>query len=338
MEEIGVVLIGDGYWGPNLALNIALNSNYSLIAAVDQDETRRSLANSTYGSFAEIDTAQRIELTVICTRPSSHKALAEHFIKNHVNVLITKPCGTSSLEPSEIANLAEEYGVQVFCDFTYHFSPLVNFLIANKTARQIVEDMLEYGSYRTALGIVQSDVDVLADLAVHDIYILLLLKGKLPNSVQCLQTNSSSEPRLHAAFNALTWDDGFVATIHVSWNSPKKVRLISITSHGHGILLEEMNREAPVQLVHFAPKDADYADLTADERYTRNVSFTMGNLEVPSIDMYEALSLEMESIAISLRSVVSSAVLPNARSAMNVWKVVEALRQSNLNKGVTQYV
>lgn len=343
MEKIKVALIGYGYWGPNLARNIVLNPHFELVAVVDQDERRRSLANSVYGvdtyaTYTDIDDSLGVELVVICTRPSSHKVLAEHFIRKHVNVLITKPCGTSSLEASEIANLAAEFGVQVFCDFTYHFSPLINFLQVNQTAKQIVDGMREYGSYRTALGIVQADVDVLADLAVHDIYILLLLKGRLPLSVQCLQTNSSSDTRLHAAFNALTWDDGFKATIHVSWNSPKKVRLISITSQDHGILLEEMNREAPIQLVHFAPTDADYAQLTAEERYTRNVSFTMGNLEVPNIDMYEALSREIESIATALRSESSSLSLPTARDASAVWKVVEALRESNLKTGEVQYV
>lgn len=343
MKKIRVALIGYGYWGPNLARNIALNPNYELTAVVDQDESRRSLANSVYGvmtfsSYTAIDASLEIELVVICTRPSSHKALAEYFIKREINVLITKPCGTSSMEASQIALLAEEHGKKAFCDFTYHFSPLVNFLVQNRAASEIVDSMREYNSYRTALGIVQSDVDVLADLAVHDIYILLLLKGRLPTSVQCLRTNFSKDPKLHAAFNVLTWDDGLIATIHVSWNSPKKVRLISITSLDRGILLEEMNREAPIQLLHFSPTDADYADLTAEERYSRNVSFTMGNLEVPNIDMHEALSLEIEMIAKDIRSANSTSTLPSARSAANVWKVVEALRESNLQGGVSQNV
>jgi predicted dehydrogenase len=343
VSKINVALIGYGYWGPNLARNIVLNSSYQLVAVVDQDEKRRCLANSLYGvstysSYEEIDVEIKIDLVVICTRPSSHKFLASHFIKKQINVLITKPCGMSSAEADEIAALAEASDVKVFCDFTYHYSPLVNFLTSNPLAIQIVKEMREYTSYRTSLGIVQSDVDVIADLAVHDIYILLLLKSELPIFVNCLRTNASDNSQLRAAFLTLTWANGFTAAIHVSWNSPKKVRLISIASNDRGVLLEEMNREAPIQLVHFVPNDSDYGSLTAEERYTRNVSFTMGNLEVPQVDMYEALSYEIEMIAQALTVGDTRSLLPTARNAENVWKVVEALRESNRLGGVAQYV
>ena len=343
MEKIGVVLIGYGYWGPNLARNIVLNSNYQLLAVVDQDEKRRSVVSALYGvstfsSYEEINSNLKIDLVVICTRPSSHKLLASYFIKKHINVLITKPCGISSSEADELVKLADEFGVSVFCDFTYHFSPLINFLVENPLAEPIIREMREYTSYRTSLGIVQSDVDVLADLAVHDIYILILLKAELPLFANCLRTNASHNSQLHAAFLTLTWADGFKAAIHVSWNSPKKVRLISIASKDHGVLLEEMNREAPIQLVHFAPNDSGYEALSAEERFSRNVSFTMGNLEVPQIEIYEALALEIEMIAQVLRGSVLEPKIPTAKDAANVWKVVEALRESNRQEGATQDV
>lgn len=343
MGKINVALIGYGYWGPNLARNIVLNSGYRLVAIVDQDEKRREIANSLYGvstysSHEKIDASLRIDLVVICTRPSSHKALASHFIEKNINVLISKPCGLSSAEAEEIAILAEKFKVNVFCDFTYHFSPLINFLRSNPLATEVVKEMREYTSYRTSLGIVQSDVDVLADLAVHDIYILLLLKTELPIFVNCLRTNSSDISQLHTAFLTLTWADGFTAAIHVSWNSPKKVRLISIASKNHGVILEEMNREAPIQLVHFVPNDSDYAALSAEEKYTRNISFLMGDLKVPKIEMYEALAQETVMISRALQDENSEIVIPTAGSAVKVWKVIEALRESYRLGGLAQNV
>ncbi len=343
VEKLRVALVGYGYWGTNLARNIVLNSNYQLVAIVDQDEKRRSLASSLYGvpthsSHEEIDPKQKLDLVIICTRPSSHKFLALYFINNQINVLITKPCGMSSIEADDIALLAEKTGVKVFCDFTYHYSPLIRFLAKDPLANMIVKQMREYTSYRTSLGIVQSDVDVIADLAVHDIYVLLQLKSKPPIFVNCLRTNTSDDSHLHAAFLTLTWADGFTAAIHVSWNSPKKVRLISIVSKDRGVLLEEMNREVPVQLVHFSPNDSDYGALTAEERYSRNVSYTMGKLEAPQIEMYEALALEVELIAQALRGSGTESMLPTARTAGNVWRVVEALREANRKGGVAQNV
>ena len=343
MEKIRVALIGYGYWGPNLARNITLNSKYELIVVVDQDEKRRQMAASLYGvktyaSYLELDPNVNIDLAVVCTRPASHKSLVTHFIKNRTHILVTKPCGISSAESLEMATLADEFNVKIFCDFTYHFSPLINFLIANPVASKIIEEMREYTSYRTSLGIVQADVDVLADLAIHDIYILLLLKSTLPVNVNCIKTNSPNSPHLHAAFLTLTWEDGFIASIHVSWNSPRKVRLVSIASKNHAVLLEEMNREAPIQLVHFEPSNSDYEGLSPEEKYSRNVSFTMGYLEIPKIDMYEALALEVETIAnaLSMDSVAPST--PTAANAAQAWKIIEALRESNRLGGVTQNV
>jgi predicted dehydrogenase len=343
VKKINVALIGYGYWGPNLARNIALNPSYNFVGIVDQDDKRRQVAQSlhdvsTYSSFDEVKYIEKLDLVVICTRPSSHKFLASQFIENQINVLVTKPCGISSTDAKEISTLADKAGVKVFCDFTYHYSPHINFLISDPAATSIVKEMREYTSYRTSLGIVQSDVDVLADLAVHDIYILLLLKSQLPTSVNCIRTNSAEDSQLQAAFLTLKWSDGFTAAIHVSWNSPKKVRLISIASKNHGILLEEMNREAPIQLVHFSPNDSDYDALTPEEKHTRNVSFTMGSLEVPQIDIYEALAREIEMIAQALNAPESVSTIPTVQSAAKVWKVVEALRESNRLGGVTQNV
>ena len=343
MRAINVIMVGFGYWGPNLARNIVLNSKFNLLGIVDQDYTRRQAAESLYGvptytSISEISTDQTIDLAVICTRPSSHKLLATNFIKKHINVLITKPCGISSEEAEEIAKLAEEESVKVFCDFTYHYSPQINFLLSDPAASSIVKEMQSYTSYRTSLGIVQADVDVLADLAVHDLYILLLLKSKLPISGSCLKTNPEYDSQIQAAFITLKWDDGFTAAIHISWNSPKKVRHISIVGKNRGIILEENNRESPVQLIHFSPNFSNYGVLTAEEKFTRNVSFIMGKLEVPQIGSYEALAKEIEDIAHALMTSEPISTFPNARSASQIWKIVEALRESNRLGGVIQYV
>jgi predicted dehydrogenase len=343
VKKLRVALIGYGYWGPNLARNVALNSKYDLVAIVDQDKQRRQMAASLYGidtfaSYLDLDKDLKIDLAVVCTRPASHKSLVTHFIKTKTHILVTKPCGISSTEAREMTMLADEFNVKVFCDFTYHFSPLIDFLFVNPIANKIIEQMREYTSYRTSLGIIQADVDVLADLAVHDINILLLLKSSLPVSVNCIKTNSTDSPLLQAAFLTLIWADGFAASIHVSWNSPRKVRLISIASKDHAILLEEMNREAPIQIVRFEPSDSCYESLTPEEKYSRNVSFTMGNLEVPQIDMYEALAKEVDAIADALTMNSVERSIPSSINAADAWKIIEALRESNRLGGIAQNV
>lgn len=343
MRKKKVVLVGFGYWGPNLARNLYLNSEYDLLAVVDFDEERRKLANSLYGvhtfsSHFEIAKEFEFDLAIICTRPSSHKQIASYFIIKGINVLITKPCGINSAEANEIARLADRYKVHAFCDFTYHFSPLMKFLFEDIGAASIVKQLREFSSYRTSLGIIQSDIDVIADLAVHDIYILLLLKRQVPLYVNCIRANSLDSNQLRSALITLTWHDGFTASLHVSWNSLKKIRLIYMSSENQGIILEEMNREAPIQMIKFNASDSDYVKLSAEERKLRNVSFVLGNLEVPQIEMYEALKLEFEQIAQVLDGQIPPINLPCASDAVEVWKIVEALGRSHEGGGARIYV
>lgn len=343
MERIKVVVIGYGYWGPNIVRNIDLNEDYELVGVVDQDSDRRDLASklhsvNTYSSHLEITDINRIELAIICTRPQSHMSLANFFISNRINVLVTKPCGISSMEALEISKLASTFGVNAFCDFTYHFSPLLNFIQNNSVTSNIVNEMREYTSYRTSLGIVQADVDVLADLAVHDIYILLLLKGEIPAVASCLKTNPQDHVQIRSAFLTLEWPDQTVAGIHVSWNSPKKVRQILITGDNQGILLEEMSNETPIQILDYAPNVTDYANLSIEDRKLRNISYTMGNVSAPQITRYEALTLEIELIAQAIRGEIINELLPSASDAAKVWKVVETLRESSRLGGVPLYV
>jgi len=343
VEKIGVVIIGYGYWGPNLARNIALNPHFNLLAIVDQDEERQEKAKETFGvkvfgSHLELDLEMTINLVIICTRPGSHRVLATYFIDLGCHILITKPCGLSSQDSNDIAIAAERNAVRVFSDFTYFYSPLVKFLQENPLAQEIVKEMHEFTSYRTSLGIIQADTDVLADLAVHDLNILQLLKGSPPLEVSCLRTNHPARGNLSSAILRLTWEDGFTASIHVSWNSPKKVRFMSLIGKNKAILIEEMNRETPIQIVHFKPEGESYEHLTNSEKITRNVSYVMGEVIAPKVEMYEALAKEVDVIGRILSSNDQRDPVSTIADAYSVWVVIEALRISDQLRGEPQYV
>jgi predicted dehydrogenase len=343
MKRIRTLLVGYGYWGPNLARNIVLNPSFELIGVIDQSGSRRDFARNslkveTYARYQDVPDLLEIDLVVICTRPGTHLEIGTYFISRSINVLITKPCGLSSTEASYLNKLAIQYQVKALCDFTYHFSPLIVFLLTNSHANRVIQNMREYTSYRTSLGIVQSDVDVVADLGVHDIYILLLLKSTLPKTVSGFRTNSDYHNRTHSAVLVLTWSDGFRATIHVSWNSPKKVRLISIASEFEGVILEEMNMESPIQLISFEPVGNSYETLPPIDKHSQNVSYSMGKVEIPKILIHESLALEIELVGKLINRIEIDQNLPTLANAAEVWKVVEALQNSIALGGVQQNV
>jgi len=337
MKKIKVVVVGYGYWGPNLVRNILLNKNYELMYVIDSDENRVKAASEKHGvstksSVHEIPELKTIDLAVIATRPSSHLELISLFADFNIDCLVTKPSGKSKQDSMAIQNISKSKNVKVYCDFTYHFSAYINFLLNDVKAQTIISDMKEYVSYRTSLGIIQADVDVIADLAVHDIYILKLLKGNMPSKVSALSLGTGPGEQVQSAFISLVWADGFRAALHVSWKSPKKSRLISIISDKAGITLEELNQQAPVQIVEITPGFESSTNLGPDLIKTRNESYSIGSIEQPTIPPGESLAIEFEALVEALRH---NGEFPSISDAVDVWSVVEGIRKSIENDGET---
>ncbi len=343
LKKIRVALIGYGYWGPNIARNIALNPSFDLAFIVEKDEKRRAKAASDFNStviamHTEIDLEDKLDLVVICTRPSTHLDLARFFATITDNILLMKPSGGCLDDAIKINDLGNSSALNIYCDFTYIFSPIINYVYSNPMCREVLSEMTEYNSYRTSLGIVQADVNVLADLAVHDISILIKLKDSLPERVNCLRTDNDKSDHIKSAFLTLTWKDGFKASIHVGWNSPKKVRQISIMGNGRAILIEELSKEAPLQIMHFKDNSVDYANLSAHEKMIQNVSYYLGDTDVPKFEQYESLSMEISCLEESIKRGAPKIIFPTSAVAVTIWQILNALEDSAKNEGSTTYV
>lgn len=343
LKKLKVAIIGYGYWGPNIARNFALNPNFELIYIVEKDETRRINAEKTFNvktlvEHSEVKESDGIDLLVVCTRPSAHLSLARYFAPIVKNILIMKPCGTSLKQAEEIHKLSLTHNASIFVDFTYLFSPIIQFLQTDESCINLVSEIREYTSYRTSLGIVQADVDVLADLAIHDISILQTLKKSLPEKVNCFRTDSYHTGQTRSAFMSLTWSDGFKASVHVGWNSPKKVRQVSLMGKGRAICIEELSKESPLQIINFQEQTSDYSDLPVNEKIAQNISYFLGDIGVPKIEPYEALSMEVSCLGQALRNEIAQIDVPTSAMAVACWKVLEALKESESLEGATVYV
>ena len=343
LKKIRVAIIGFGYWGPNIARNFALNPYFDLVYIVEKDESRRLIAQESFNvttlrTHHDITVNDEIELLVICTRPAVHLDLAEYFAPIVKNILIMKPSGINLEQAIKIDQLSISNPVNIFCDFTYLFSPITQFIQTHELCKGVLMEMTEYTSYRTSLGIVQADVDVLADLAIHDISILLEIKKSLPRKVNCIPTDSVNTGQMKSAFMTLTWDDGFKASVHVGWNSPKKVRQVTIMGMGRSIYIEELNKESPLSIIGFQVQSSDYSNLPVNEKIAQNISYFLGDIEVPKIEQFEALSMEVSCLKQTLRNEQVQIKVPRSALAVNCWRVLESLMESAAQEGVTTYV
>ena len=332
MTPIRVVLVGFGYWGPNLARNVVLNPNYELVSVVESDPQRRQTAQDLFRvrcvkSYEELDD-EKIDLVIIATRPASHLSIATHFMKKGCNLLVTKPCCISLDEATELFNIASQNRVNVFVDYTYFYSPLIRHVKSSSSCQEILNDARNYISYRTSLGIIQSDVDVVLDLAVHDISILLFLRNTLPVAVQCNPIAGFSSSKVLNAVVLLEWDDGFTALIHVSWLSPIKKREVSILSSKSSIIIDETNPKNPLEIFEISPSFSSLSELSFSENLKRNISYSVGNSTSPLIDNFEPLSKQLEEIAAVLNGKSVQFDLPSGSFTLDVWAVVEGLERS----------
>lgn len=331
MKKIRTVIIGYGYWGTNITRNIFMDSDYEILAIIETDLNKRNEAFEKYGipvynSHKLIPDNLIIDLAVIMTRPSSHYKLATYFLNKKSNILLAKPCGVSKTECQDLYMKSIEVKKKIFCDFTYHFSSSVKLLQNDKKFAKTLKNLQEYVSYRTSLGIVQSDLDVIADLACHDFYILKLLTKSKPKSVQCLNLTNKKSKVIKSALINLRYKSGLSATIHVGWNSPSKVRRLSFVSENSGIILDENDISSPVKFITYKPEIKNYLNLTNSEKNRNNTSYSKGELYVPVVITKEPLALEFNEISKSLMK--RQVRLPTIVDAIEIWGIIEACRVS----------
>lgn len=330
--------MGYGYWGPNLARNLHQIEAVNIAALVDTDTVARRKFESTLGkqTFESVEDLNRsgldYELAVIATRPSSHAELAINFLEKNKYVLVTKPAGDSLANCERIVRAESKSSAKVFYDYTYLYSPL--YLKMKEIVDQgILGNLHTYTSYRTALGIVQSDVDVLADLLTHDLSILISLLGIEPETIQVLNASSANHDKTRNALTLLRWKSGFRAVIHNSWESVKKNRYISLSGEYAALILEELNQESPMKIITYSENINE--KLNPDEFRRRNISYTLGETSNIQVPKFESLSNEINTILSAITSQSKSDIsIPNSNLAVQIWKVLESGRKSIFNGGV----
>lgn len=331
MKRIRTIVVGYGYWGTNITRNIFINSNYEIVGIIETDFGKRNEAFKKYrvpvfSSHKSIPDNLNIDLAVIMTRPKSHFILTKYFLSKNCNILLAKPCGVSKIQAQELHMKSIEVNKKIFCDFTYHFSSTIRSLQNDRKFVKTIENLQEYVSYRTSLGIVQSDLDVIADLACHDFYILKLLTKSKPKLVQCLNLTNKNDKVIKSALINLRYESGISATIHIGWNSPSKVRHISIVSDKSGIVIDENDMSNPIKFISYKPESKSYLNLSNSEKNKNNTSYLKGESYVPVIVVKEPLAVEFDEIHKSLKKNRSS--VPTIVDAIEIWEIIEACRVS----------
>ncbi|GHO52246.1 Gfo/Idh/MocA family protein [Ktedonobacter robiniae] len=296
MADLRFGIIGWGYWGPKIARNLDSIAHATVTAVADMDKHRVALlAGQQPGlqvtSQVEELLCSDVDAVVIATPVRTHYALAKQALLHGKHVLVEKPLTASVAEAEELVALARQVDRVLMVGHTFEYSPAVNEL------RKLVQSG-ELGKIycveaeRVNLGLFRRDINVIWDLAPHDVSILLYLFGQLPEQVQ-VQANAHLLPPIHdVAHLDLGFPDGMTAHIHVSWLHPCKLRRVTVIGDARMVVYDDTN---PAEMIKIYNKGAD---VNADPV----VSYRHGAITIPHIDWIEPLRLECEDFIRAIRT------------------------------------
>jgi predicted dehydrogenase len=323
---VGVAVIGAGYWGPNLVRNIQATPQFHLktlcdlnVARAEQVLGRYSTVKAT-GSLAETLADPEIEAVAVATPAGTHLEVALAAIEAGKHVLVEKPLASSYDDGLKLVNSAEERGLVLMLDHTFCYTPVVQRLRELVHSGDLGE--IQYvDSVRINLGLVQPDIDVLWDLAPHDLSILdsVLPPGVTPVAVAAHGSDPINAGRACVAYLSIQLSNGAIAHAHVNWLSPTKIRTTIIGGSRRTAVWNDLD---PTQPLAVYDRGVDWSE----NPEARRVSYRIGDMVAPALPTGEALRAVMAEFAAAITE--GRAPLTDGRSGLRVLAQLEAASAS----------
>jgi predicted dehydrogenase len=325
-------VVGFGYWGPNIARNLAEHDGTELVAVCDQNPSRLDFARKrhpgvrTETEASALITADSVEAIVVTTPVHTHYELAKHALQGGKHVLVSKPLTSDVDQARELVDLAQEQGLQLLVDHTFVYTGAVRKL------REVIDhghlgEIYYVDSSRQNLGLLQHDVSVLWDLAPHDVSILLHLLGDMPESVIAVGARHIGRQE-EIAFMTLRLPGNRLAHINVSWLAPVKVRRMIVAGSQRMAIYDDT---AVVEKVRFYDRGVEVGP-SPEAVHEMLVQYRTGDVHAPHLDPTEALRAECEAFVQAVRHGVPSPT--DGEAGLRVVQVIDAAARSMAQGGV----
>ena len=329
MPTLNAAVVGAGYWGPNLARNLRSHPDWRLDAVCDLDHERASrVAGSQTGvdvetSFERLLERPGLDAVLIATPPHTHARLALAALAAGKHVLVEKPIASSVADGEAMVAAADAAGLVLMVDHTFCYTPAVEYL-RDSIARGLIGDVLYIESSRINLGLISPDVNVVWDLAPHDLSILdhILPDGLTPPSVLAVGADPLGTGKACIAHIAMPLPRGGMAHIDVNWLSPSKIRRFVVGGTQRMIVWDDTN---PVMRVQVHDRGVDVAFPPDDPRAEARlrISYRSGDVLVPALPEREALSCMVGEFAAAIRE--GRAPATDGRAGLRVLRTLEAV-------------
>jgi len=278
-------------------------------------------------TVANILNDDKVEAVAIATPVGTHYPLAKAALEKGKHVLLEKPLAASVAQGSELVELAAKNDLRLMCDHTFCYTGAV------RKIKQIIDagelgEILYFDSIRINLGLFQSDVNVIWDLATHDLAIVDFLFPEKPIQVSAHGMAHTGNNIENIAYVTLTYPSNFIAHFHVNWLSPVKIRKTII---GGSKKMIEWNDLVPAEKIKVYDKGIELNSMEQDQKSQLMVSYRSGDIHSPQIDGREALLLVAKEFADCITE--KRQPLTDGQSALRVLRVLEAAERSIKNDG-----
>jgi predicted dehydrogenase len=294
MNNLRIGVIGCGYWGPNLIRNFYELSSADLVAVADLKADRRAYMKSRYPMTQVAEDyrdffSMPLDAVVVATPPDTHHRIALDCLQHDLHLLIEKPITLNSRDAEALIEEAEKRGLTLMVGHTFEYNPAV------KALREIVRrgelgQIYYIEAERLSLGLYQAELNVLWDLAPHDISILLYILDRDPISVSAQGAASIFEGKHDIAHMCLVFPDDILAHVHVSWLHPRKVRRITVVGSRKMVVYDDLEPLEKIKIYDKGVEAPPYTDTFGEFR----CSYRYGDVVIPSIDFAEPLRLECQ--------------------------------------------
>jgi predicted dehydrogenase len=330
---LGVAVVGYGYWGPNLARNVAESPDMTLQALCERDPLRGAAFSQRFAGVPVREDLDHVlddpsvDAVLIATPPATHHALVKRALQAGKHVLVEKPLATTTADAHDLIAVAEREDLVLMPGHTFVYSPAVN------TVRQLLTDNVIGEVYfvtsaRMNLGKYQRD-GVVTDLAPHDLSILMYWLDEPVVQVTTTACTVFQEGVPETAFMTLTFASGTTANIQVSWLAPRKVRQMVVVGSKRMVQYDDTASDEPVRIYDRGMEfDRGGAPASFGEY---QLTYRSGDVVIPRIDAHEPLSLELADFARAIRT--GSVPRSNAALGLEIVSVLEASAASMRRNG-----
>ena len=330
--KVGV--IGLGYWGPNLVRNFSALPDVEKVVACDQRTERLQFIKNKFPAVELTNNADDVingnsDIVVIATPVYTHYNIAKKSLEAGKHIWVEKPFTATTSEAESLIEIAEKRNLKIFVDHTFIYTGAV------RKMKELVDKgelgkILYFDSERINLGLFQRDVNVVWDLAPHDLSIMNYVLGNY--KIEAVSSNgiANFNGKENIAHLSIYFEDNCFAHFHVNWTSPVKIRRMIVGGDKKMLVFDDMENFEKIKVY-----DSGVDFKTQESIHEALVQYRIGDMFSPKVNQTEALALGAQEFINAIKE--NRNPLTDGADGLNVVKILEASSQSLKERGKMIY-